>query len=244
MSKDYPSLAQDQLKRIHSTQSGAIQDTADAVFRTLKAGGVLHAFGTGHSVTGAMELFHRAGGLVPANGILVQTLSPLVPPSEASARERTPGVGAALADEYDLREAEVLIVFSQSGINSVPIDLAVEARQRGLHTVAVTCCAHSTATPPRHPSGKRLMDVVDTVIDNQGVKGDAIVDCGEGVRAAATSGVAAAFIANWIVAEVIERYRAEGLVPPVYISANVPGGDEHNKTLAAKYENRIKLLRS
>ena len=41
-----------------------------------------------------------------------------------------------------------------------------------------------------------------------------------------------------VVAEMVKR----GIEPPVFVSANMPGGDEHNKSLEAKYGKLVKHL--
>lgn len=231
-----------QIHRIRSVNQDVIPALADAIAASLRGGGVLHSFGTGHSAGGAMELFHRAGGLVPVNGLLEAELSPFAPPVQAAERERMPGLAAELVRRYDLREAEVLVVFSNSGMNAVPIELAQAAKELDLQVATVTNVAHSMSVTPRHESGLRLMDLGDFVVDTCGVIGDAAVPLADGRACCPTSGIASTLIANWIVAEVVERYVAAGQTPPIYMSANLPGGDEHNRSLEKRYHDRIKKL--
>lgn len=219
-----------------------IRSAADLSYSTLKSGGVLHAFGSGHSAAGAIELFHRAGGLVPVNGILEAFLSPFVAPSKSGKLERLMGIGALLVETWDVRSGEVLFVFSNSGVNPVPIEIAATATARGAKVVAITSRAHADATASRHPSGKKLLDVADVVIDNGARAGDAAVEYSPGHFAAATSGVVNAYVVNRLVAEICARYIADGKEPPVYVSANLPGGDAHNAALEAKYRDRLKGL--
>lgn len=219
-----------------------IRTAADLSYSALKAGGVLHAFGSGHSAAGAIELFHRAGGLVPVNGILEAFLSPFLSPSKSGKLERLSGIGALLADTWDVRAGEVLFVFSNSGVNPVPIEIASAASARGAKVVAVTSRQHAEATPSRHPAGTKLLDVADVVIDNGARAGDAAVEYAPGRFAAAVSGMVNAYVVNRIVAEVCARYLADGAEPPVYLSANLPEGDAHNAALEAKYRDRLKGL--
>ncbi|HZX61090.1 MAG TPA: SIS domain-containing protein [Candidatus Methylomirabilis sp.] len=231
------------LTRIEETQREAIEQAVAAIFGSLKRGGILHVFGTGHSLTVAQEAFHRAGGLVPVNLIQDAVLSALTPPAVSGKLERLPGVAAILLDRHDLRQGEVLIVVSNSGINAVPLEMALGAKQRGLVVIALTSLAHSRAVPARHPSGKRLFEIADLCLDNCGEEGDAAVGYPrwEG-KVGATSVVAGAFLMNRLVCGVVERYLAEGLTPPIYMSANLPGGDEHNRRLEEQYRGRIRLL--
>ncbi len=219
-----------------------IRSAADLSYSALRAGGVLHAFGSGHSSAGAIELFHRAGGLVPVNGILEPFLSPFLAPSKSGKLERILGIGALLAETWDIRAGEVLFVFSNSGVNPVPIEIAETAIARGAKVVAITSREHAAATASRHPSGKKLIDVADVVIDNGARAGDAAIEYAPGHFAAAISGVVNAYVVNRLVAEICARYIADGAEPPIYLSANLPGGDAHNAALEKKYRDRLKGL--
>ena len=240
--RTYHAAAVDALARFDGAAAEPIARAADLCFSTLDAGGVIHAFGSGHSAAGAIELFHRAGGLVPVNGILESFLSPFLAPGKSGKLERLPGIGALLAEQWDVRAGEVLIVFSNSGVNPVPVEIATAAQGIGAKVVGVTSLEHAAAVPSRHPSGKKLADLADVVIDNGARAGDAAVEIAPGRFAAATSGLVNAYVANRLVAEIAGRYAAAGKDAPVYLSANLPGGDEHNKSLEARYRDRLKGL--
>jgi uncharacterized phosphosugar-binding protein len=231
------------LGEIQQSQAQAIDNAAGLIFSSLAADGVLHIFGSGHSHSVAEEAFHRAGGLVPVNTMTEPFLSPLTSPKKSGRLERLSGLAAILLDYHEPRPNEVLIIISNAGINPVPVELALEAKKRDLAVIAITSLHHAQAVASRHPSGNRLFEVADIVIDNLGEAGDgAITFPGLATKVGPTSLVAGAFIVNSIVCNVVERFVAKGLVPPVYLSANLPGGDEHNRRLEVKYKGRIKLL--
>jgi uncharacterized phosphosugar-binding protein len=231
------------LTRIEETQGEALEQGAEMIFQSLRGGGVLHVFGSGHSVAIAQEAFHRAGGLVPVNLIAEAVLSPLAAPAVSGKMERLPGVASVILDRHDLRPGEVLIVVSNSGINAVPVEMALEGKARRLAVIALTSLAHSRAVPGRHPSGKRLFEIADLCLDNGGEEGDAAVAYpGWRGKVGPTSVVAGTFLMNRLTCGVVERFLAAGLTPPIYMSANLPGGDEHNRRLEEQYRARIKLL--
>src|SRR3982074_430873 len=53
---------------------GPIQKAADLVTASLRANGVIQAFGSGHSEALAMEIAGRAGGLIATNRIALRDL--------------------------------------------------------------------------------------------------------------------------------------------------------------------------
>lgn len=239
----YYRAALEVIARIERTQGEVLDGAAQRIFRSLAEEGVLHIFGSGHSHAIAEEAFHRAGGLVPVNIIQEAFLTPLTPPGKSGRLERVAGIAAVLLDAADLRAGEVLIVISNSGINAVPVEMAEGAKSRDLSVVAITSLAHAQSVASRAPSGKRLFEVADCVIDNCGLPGDGAVSySGVPARVGPTSFLSGAYIINSLTCRVVERFLDAGMTPPVYASANVPGGDEHNRALEAKCRSRIKGL--
>jgi uncharacterized phosphosugar-binding protein len=93
---------------------------------------------------------------------------------------------------------------------------------------------------PKHPSGRRLSEVADITIDNLAPFGDSTMKLEDGTGIGAVSSITAAFIAQRITIGVADNIRRRGKTPPVYISANIPGGDEHNGALEDLYGQRIR----
>jgi uncharacterized phosphosugar-binding protein len=228
---------------ITRSQAASLERAAQAVFTSLREDGVFHVFGCGHSHALAEEAFHRAGGLVPVNAIQEAFLTPLTPPGVSGQLERVAGLAKIILEGHDLRSGEVLMVISNSGINAVPVEVALQGKARGLTVIALTSLNHSRSVSARQPNGSRLYEIADIILDNCGESGDAAVQY-EGVRGrvAPTSLLAGAYLINSLVCRVVELFLAKGLTPPVYLSANVPGGDEHNRALEAKYRGRIRGL--
>jgi len=223
--------------------AGALDPAIDLLVDAIAAGGVLQAFGTGHSEAFAMEIAGRAGGLIPTNRIALRDVvlhgDRGVDILGGSALERDPAVVDELFELSPVGAADVFLIASNSGVNGSIVGMALKAKETGHKVIAVTSIQHTDAVDPKHPSGLKLRDIADIVIDNKAPYGDATLDLGDGLRVGAISSITAAFIAQLLTIAVSERIAASGTTPPVYISANIPGGDEHNKALEDLYKDRI-----
>ena len=134
------------------------------------------------------------------------------------------------------------MIASNSGVNGSIVGLALRAKADGHPVIAVTSLEHTQAVTPKHSSGKRLSEIADVVIDNRAPYGDATIGLGDGLSAGSVSSITAAYIAQLLTLGTAQRLRDAGEVPPLYLSANIPGGDEHNDALKARYGERIASL--
>ena len=222
------------LARINDTQMGRIREAADLVTDLIANDGMLYLLGGGHSLMVAAEAYHRAGGLAPVD---------IIHDRSFGRAERCQGYAKQLLDWYNPPAGSVVIIITNSGRNALGIETALECRERGIKTIAVTSLDHSSAADSRHPSGKRVFEIADVVIDNCGILGDAILEVdGLPGRICATSTIAGALIVDMIIAQTVQNLMDRGITPPVFISANVDGGDEHNKRIFEKYQRNIKGL--
>jgi uncharacterized phosphosugar-binding protein len=157
--------------------------------------------------------------------------------------ERLPGYAAVVLGKHNLEAGDVLLIASNSGRNAVPIEAALEARQLGLKVIALTSLAHSQSVPSRHPSGKKLAELADVVLDNCGRPGDAALEVADlPGRLCPTSTTIGVTLLHWLVYEVVQRLLERGITPEVTISANLPGGDAHNAAGFARYRARARSL--
>jgi uncharacterized phosphosugar-binding protein len=120
------------------------------------------------------------------------------------------------------------------------VELALLVKQRGHRLIVITSARHSAGVESRHPSGKKLGDLADVVLDNGAPYGDAAIPLPGGGAVGAVSSITAALLAQQIVVEVVGNLLAAGVTPPVYLSDNVPGGKEHNAQIEARYAGRIR----
>lgn len=221
---------------VHRDNAETLQAAGLRIAKSIAADGVLHTFGSGHSQILACEIERRAGGLVPVSSIN--------DPADGWP-EQIAGYGARLfqryAYQYDVQPGDVVLVISNSGRNASPIEVAMEAKAAGLHVVVLTSLEMSKASTSRHPSGKKLYELGDYVLDNGGLPGDAAIDApGFAYKVGPTSTMSGALLLNLLSMEIIEQLITAGVTPPTYVSQNADGGAAHNEALAKKYRHRIR----
>jgi uncharacterized phosphosugar-binding protein len=234
----YMEAVRERLDALASRELEAIDQAAAAIVETVEAGGLVYLFGTGHSHMLAEEGHHRAGGLAAVCPILSSSLMLHEGSTLSGKMERLSGLGPAVLSSYRPTAKDMLVVFSNSGVNAVPVETALAAKAIGMKVVAVVALDYASQLTAG-PSGKKLTDIADIVLDNHGVAGDALVDlAGSGVRAGPFSTIAGAFLWNAVLTEAVWRISEKGIMPPIYISANMPGAAEHNAALAEQYRPR------
>lgn len=226
---------------IQQTQFHKIKYAASILSESLFAGGIIHVFGAGHSRAFGMEMCGRAGGLAPMKLIGLEDIAAL--DSEQSINlvelERDPQTAHRLLELHEIQKEDSIIIVSNSGINSAPVELAMECKRRGIAVITVTSMAHSSKMESRHPSGKKLCDITEIIIDNCCPYGDVLLDIPNlPVKTGSASSIAGAIIAQSLTVEIIAKYIDTGRIPPVFISANVSGGDEHNYSILEAYKHR------
>jgi len=235
------------LREIEDKERGSIDKAADLMTQAIKDDELIHVIGPGgHSNIGAYELFYRAGGLVPVNAILDPGTLISMGARRSTIIERTPQYGIAVLEAFGVKEG-VLIIVNAYGINTMCIDVALEARRRRVPTIGVTSRVFAENVPPnhpaRHPSKKNLFEVVDVHVDCHMPFGDAVVSIdGFQEKVAPVSTLVNCFTLNLLIIRTVEKLLAQGITPPVWTSANIPGGDEANKDYIERYQGRIRLL--
>jgi len=229
------------INRVETEQTNNIIKTVDSIEASVRNGNNIYIFGASHAGILSEEVFYRAGGFALFNPIMPSGL--LLnnrPITSTSDLERLEGYGQLIGKMVGFSAGDVLICHSVSGRNAVSIDLALDAKSKGATVIALTNVQSSVASKSRHSSGKLLLEVADIVIDNCGDIGDASVSIPNlDQRVSATSTIIGALILNGIVAELAARFNEEDKVAPFFYSANIEGGDRHNKRIFSEYASQI-----
>lgn len=238
----YPKVAIPHLSKLAEKNAKAIHSVKDYLVGNVKNGGSLFVFGSGHSSLFPLELYHRAGGASFVIPIVGDFLLPTAGPPIVRVLERQSGVSVTLLKRAEPQKGEMLWIMSQSGINSASVDVALEAKKMGLRTVAFSSVVHSSSVESRHPSGKRLFEVCDEVIDLDGFRGDAAVSINEDAKAGPLSLLGAVLLGHTILVEACTDLEKSGH-RCVYTSVNTPEGEKRNKQLEKDAAKRDALLR-
>jgi len=227
-----------------ASQKEKMEAAAAKLVETTANGGRIFFFGCTHAGILAQEAFYRTGGLVIMNPILPPGLTcDVVPITLTSQMERIDGYGAKIADAAGVKKGDMIFIHSVSGRNAVPVDMAIRAREVGAYVVAITSIKYSSASSPRAKCGLRLFEAADMVIDNCGEFGDALVQVEDfPQKVAPSSTVVGAAIVNAITAEATYLFLQKGIEPPVFLSANIDGGDAYNARMLEKYKDKITYM--
>ncbi|WP_106212093.1 SIS domain-containing protein [Kineococcus rhizosphaerae] len=236
----------DRLRRLSAlAAAGGLDAAVELLADCVEEGGIVHAFGTGHSEAFAMEIAGRAGGLIPTNKVALRDAVLLggheiaeltgEPPLERDPRIAEDVFATVVRDPHD-----VFVIASNSGVNGSVVGLALLAKEHGHPVVAVTSLEHTGAVEPKHPSGKRLAEIADVVVDNLAPYGDATLTDVTDVAVGAVSSLTAAYVAQLLTIGTVSALAARGQQAPLYVSANVPGGHDRNLTIEARYGDRLR----
>lgn len=227
------------LGEIKATQQGAMMQAAEAAAKTIADGGIIYLFGCGHSHLIALDCFYRAGGLANVSAVLDTDLMLHNGAAKSSKLERMSGIAESVFERYCMTERDMLFVISTSGKNAVPVEMAQTAVRRGIRTVAVVSGAYFADKK----DAPMLYECADMFIDNCVPHGDAVMDIdGCETKMGSVSTAASSYILQAVLMQAAELAAAQGARIPVYMSGNVEGGAEFNRSLIKEYLPRIKHL--
>lgn len=230
-------------------QQPLIHEAAEVFARTILAGRMVHLFGSGHSRILVEEMWPRYGSFPGFNPIVELSLSfhNLVVGAngqrQAMFLENVSGLAGRILRNFDLSAQDAALVVSSSGCNIVPIEMAEGFKQRGIKVVAIISRLHSEASTSQHPSGKKLQDFADIVLDTGAPVGDAMVKLdGLDTPVAPGSTVGGCLLVNTIKAEVADRLTKAGKPPKVLTAGAVVGREKATELFEAAYDEHARRL--
>ncbi|MFB3920843.1 MAG: sugar isomerase domain-containing protein [Terriglobia bacterium] len=240
----YFEAAQKVYDRIHSTQLANIQKAAEFAADSIARGGLVHLFGSGHSVIPVLDVFPRYGSFAGFHPMMDSRLMWTQVLGSGGVREllrleRTEGYIATFLANFKFEPIDTMVVYSHGGMNAAPIEVALHAKSLGLKVVSVTSLDNAKISRATHSSGKRLADVGDVVIDNCCPPQDSLVEIAGG-PVAASSTLAVIAISMALVAETATRLHARGVKFRAFVSPNVTAvGPDNNQRVFDDYIQRL-----
>lgn len=227
------------LLEVEASNHEALDAVAERVYRTVMDGGLVYTTGTGHSLGMVLETFYRAGGLACVRPIVHPALLPFEGGLASTRLERVSDLGRIMVEAAAPTSSDTAFVFSNSGTNQVPVEMAVALRSAGAVVVAVSSITHMSQAPAR--AEHKLSDVVDHILDTGAPYGDAFVPTRSSPTAALSS-LAGIYLWNLMLARLAARADIDGASLPIWASANVAGGDDMNESLFDRYRGRVPNL--
>ncbi|CAB4326783.1 MULTISPECIES: sugar isomerase domain-containing protein [unclassified Brucella] len=223
------------LSGLRDRLAAQMEKAADLIAAAARADRRVYVFGTGHSHMMAEELHYRAGGLAITVPILCGSIMLQDGAVASSHFERIEGAVRPILDRYGIRDGDVLVVVSNSGVNAAPIEAARYAREKGAAVIALTSVAYSNTIARGRT---QLLSLADVVLDNDAPAGDAVLEiAGSALKVGPVSTALGVTILNAVFADVAARLVGEGDAP-IYLSANMPGSGDVNRSLVERYRDR------
>lgn len=240
----YIQAAKNLIEKIENSQMDAIRQVADLVTEAIINEKLVFIYGAGHSSILCIETFARAGGLANMQAMLDAGLYMISGAQRQGGFERLPGYASCMVNDYGISEGDLVIVISNSGRNPAPVEMALEVKKLGATVVGLTSLAHSNSVTSNDPSGKKLMEIADIVIDNGCPPGDAMIELpGLLPKVGPGSTVGGAVILNSIITQAAANLLEKGLKPPVAFSGNLPEAEEYNKSFRKQREKFSRQMR-
>ena len=252
--KNYPAdkpfleICKEFLDKLEEGQAENFKKAGEVIGKRLMQDEVIYAVGTGgHTYMPVMDMVHRAGALVPVDGILDISTSPFAGGTRSIRLERLAGYFTELIDLYQIGKDDVVIVFNNIGVNNACIEACMASKERGAYVIGVSSVAWHEAIPmdhfTRHPSKKHMSEICDLYIDDYNPVGDSVQTIpGLGTPINPISTITYGYLVRRIEEEAIRYILAHGQEPKVFWSGNLKDGMEKNNRYEREYFRRLKIF--
>lgn len=247
---DYLNAADAILRRIRENELDNIARAAEICAETIAHEGLVHMFATGHSRMFVEEMYPRHGsfpGFHPMVELSLTYHNQVVGSNgqrQAMYLEHLEGFAAVILRNFVVDYPDSFLLFSNSGVNEVVVEMAMEAKKRDLPVIAVISKDHSSRQAPKHSSGKKLMDVADVTIDNGTPAGDAMVSIdGLADPVGPGSTIGAAAVTNALKVAIADRLTQLGKPPLVLTSSHFIGTEASQQRFDESYDDYRRRLK-
>jgi uncharacterized phosphosugar-binding protein len=236
---DFGTAVREHLRVVEDRNATTLDAVAARLLDVVRTDRLVHAAAAGHSLAAVLETFYRAGGLACVRPLFHPGLLPLHGALASTQLERVPGLAATLVAQAGVRPGDVGVIFSNSGVNAFPVEIADELRKRGAHVVAFSSQPHMDHAPAR--SFAKLGELADAVLDTAIPPGDAVVPTPSGTTAALST-LCSVHLWNLLLVRLTALAAADGITVPLWQSSNLPGGDAANERHLDHYRTQVPTL--
>jgi uncharacterized phosphosugar-binding protein len=249
LAKQWLNNARDVMTRIEETQTENIRKAAEIMADSIEAGRWVHTFGCGHATLPIEEMYPRIGGFVGFHPIIELPLTFFTRVTGEMGvhqflfLERAEGYGVEIMKGYNFDPRDTMWIFSHSGINNVNIDVAIEAKKKGMKVIAYGSAAEAKGKKTRHSSGKTIFDVADLVVDSCAPLADASVSLKNHQDKVGPISTMAFVTCVWMTVTTVAEILADrGAKLYIHPSHNAPGDNTSNQRLdeaLSEYKRRV-----
>ena len=234
---------------IEKTQMENIRASASIMADSIAAERWVHTFGCGHATLPVEEMYPRIGGFVGFHPIIELPLTFFTRITGEMGihqflfLERAEGFGREIMKGYTFDPRDTLWLFSHTGINPVNIDIALEAKAKGMKVIVCGSVDQSSGRITRHSCGKTLFELADVLIDSCAPLRDASVPLKNHRDNVGPVSTMAFVTVVWMTVTTVAEILAErGVKLHIHPSHNIPGDTTARERLdeaLAQYKRRI-----
>jgi len=235
---------------IEASQMENIRKAALVMADSIEKERWVHTFGCGHATLPIEEMYPRIGGFVGFHPMIELPLTFFtnivggMSVQQFVFLERVEGYGREIMKGWNFDKNDCMWIFSHTGINAVNIDVALEARSRGMKVIVYGSAAEAKGKQTRHSSGKTLFELADMVVDTCVPAMDASVPLKNHLDKIGPVSTMGFMTTVWMTVTTVAEILAErGVKLFIHPSHNIPGDTKAHERLDAalgEYKKRIR----
>lgn len=234
---------------IEETQMDNIYKAAHIMADSIEKGKWVHTFGCGHATLPIEEMYPRIGGFVGFHPIVELPLTFFtnivggMGVDQFIFLERVEGYGREIMKGYNFDKEDTMWLFSHTGVNSVNIDIALDAKEKGMKLIVFGSAAEAKGKTTKHSCGKTLFELADLVVDTCAPGEDASVPLKNHIDKIGPVSTMAFITTVWMTVTTVAEILADrGVKLHIHPSHNLPGdgnSKERLKEALKEYKRRI-----